>query len=103
MERELTALRATYNQKADQWIKEKLDLQKKMRDLEDSIRNSAGEGWDLERERFKQIIDDRDSQITQLKIEGDVARSQASSIRKECDDLKVGTVKPATASNFHKI
>ncbi len=35
-------------------------------------------GWDVERERFKQILDDRDSQITQLKIEGDVARSQVA-------------------------
>jgi uncharacterized membrane-anchored protein len=47
-----------------------------MRDLEESIRCSAGEGWDSERERFKHIIDDRDNQITQLKIEYDVARSQ---------------------------
>ncbi len=37
------------------------------------------QGWDVERERFKQILEDRDSQITQLKIEGDVARSQVCS------------------------
>ena len=73
---ELTALRSTYNAKSDDWIKEKLDFQHRMKDLEESIRCSAGEGWDSERERFKQIIDDRDNQITQLKIENDVARSQ---------------------------
>ena len=70
-QRELKALRQTYNIKADDWIKEKLEVQKKVRDLEDSIRNSAGgEGWEGERERFKHIIEDRDNQITQLKIEG---------------------------------
>lgn len=73
---ELAALRSTYNAKSDDWIKEKLDFQHRMKDLEESIRCSAGEGWDTERERFKHIIDDRDNQITQLKIENDVARSQ---------------------------
>lgn len=88
VQQELSTLRHTYNTKADDWIKEKLDIQRRVRELEDSIRSSAGGGWDLERERFKQIIEDRDSQITQLKIEGDVARSQSSSLRKEADDLK---------------
>ena len=82
---ELAALRTTYNMKNDEWIKEKLDVQHRMRDLEESIRCSAGEGWDSERERFKQIIDDRDNQITQLKIECDVARSQV--IKQQQDRL----------------
>ena len=45
-----------------------------MKDLQDSLISSAGEGWETERDRFKQIIDDRDSQITQLKIEGKQAQ-----------------------------
>jgi hypothetical protein len=52
---ELAALRSTYNAKSDDWIKEKLDFQHRMKDLEESIRCSAGEGWDSERERFKQV------------------------------------------------
>ena len=76
----LKYFRTTYNTKSDEWIKEKLDVQHRMKDLEESIRCSAGEGWDSERERFKHIIDDRDNQITQLKIECDVARSQVSTI-----------------------
>jgi len=85
---ELTTLRHTYNAKSDEWIKEKLDLEKKVKDLEQSIRSSAGNGWDAERNRFKSILDDRDSQITNLKIECDVARSQHTSVKKELEDVK---------------
>lgn len=100
---ELSTLRQTYNVKADEWIKEKLDLQQRMKDLQDSLISSAGEGWESERDRFKQIIDDRDNQITQLKIEGDVARSQVSAIRKECDDLKLKLMDYEKMSKFQKV
>lgn len=99
---ELIALRQTYNTKSDEWIKEKLDMQQKLKDLEDSIRNSAGSGWDVERNRFKQILEDRDSQITNLKIECDVARSQHTSCRKELDDLKVKLQDYEKMSRFQK-
>jgi len=85
---ELSTLRHTYTTKSDEWIKEKLDLEKQIKDLEQSIRSSAGSGWDAERNRFKSILDDRDSQITNLKIECDVARSQLSSSKKELEDVK---------------
>ena len=86
---ELSTLRHTYNSKSDEWIKEKLDLEKKIKELEQSIRSSAGgSGWDTERNRFKSILDDRDSQITNLKIECDVARSQHSSVKKELEDVR---------------
>ena len=57
----------------------------------------------MERERFKQIIEDRDAQITQLKIEGDVARSQASALRKDVDDLKVKLIDYEKMSKFQKV
>merc|ERR1719312_1370161 len=82
------ALRQTYNTKSDEWIKERLDLEKKIKDLEQSIRSSAGNGWDAERNRFKSILDDRDNQITNLKIECDVSRSQHSTVKKELEDVK---------------
>merc|ERR1712025_805925 len=85
---ELIALRQTYNDKSDEWIKQKLDLEKQVKDLENAIKNSAGNGWDAERNRFKSILDDRDSQITNLKIECDVARSQHAQAKKEQEDLK---------------
>jgi len=85
---ELMALRQTYNSKSDDWIKDKLDLEKQISDLENSIKTSAGNGWDAERNRFKSILEDRDSQITNLKIECDVARSQHSQVNKEKEDMK---------------
>ena len=85
---ELVALRQTYNVKSDEWIKEKLDLEKQVKDLETAIKSSAGNGWDAERNRFKSILEDRDSQITNLKIECDVARSQHAQSKKETEDLK---------------
>merc|ERR1711972_869672 len=78
----------TYNSKSDEWIKDKLDLEKQISDLENSIKSSAGNGWDAERNRFKSILEDRDSQITNLKIECDVARSQHAQSKKETEDLK---------------
>ena len=85
---ELVALRQTYNDKSDEWIKQKLDLEKQVKDLETAIKSSAGNGWDAERNRFKSILEDRDSQITNLKIECDVARSQHGAAKKEMEDLK---------------
>jgi len=85
---ELMALRQTYNTKSDEWIKDKLDLEKQISDLENSIKTSAGNGWDAERNRFKSILEDRDSQITNLKIECDVARSQHTQAKKESEDMK---------------
>merc|ERR1711915_448337 len=85
---ELVALRKTYNDKSDEWIKQKLDLERQISELEGAIKKSAGSGWDVERNRFKSIIEDRDGQITNLKIECDVVRSQYSSCKKENDDIK---------------
>merc|ERR1712226_1583042 len=85
---ELSALRATYNSKSDDWIKEKLELERQVSDLETAIKSSAGNGWDAERNRFKSIIEDRDSQITNMKIEFDVSKSQLASARKENEDVK---------------
>merc|ERR1719209_1981401 len=88
IKRELSALRATYNTKSDEWIKEKLDLEQQVSDMENAIKSSAGNGWDAERNRFKSIIEDRDSQITNLKIEYDVSKSQLATARKENEDVK---------------
>lgn len=53
--------------------------------------------------RFKQIIEDRDAQITQLKIEGDVARSQASNLRKEVEDVRLKLADYEKMSKFQKV
>merc|ERR1712203_290973 len=100
---ELATLRKTYNNKNDEWIKEKLHLQQRMKDLDDSLQSSAGEGWESERDRFKNIIEDRDNQITQLKIEGDVAQSQVSGQRKDIEELKLKLLDYEKMTKFQKV
>merc|ERR1711997_964821 len=101
---ELATLRKTYGTKSDEWIKEKLNLQQRMKDLEDSLTStSGGEGWDSERDRFKNIIEDRDNQITQLKIEGDVAQSQVSGQRKDIEELKLKLLDYEKMTKFQKV
>merc|ERR1712226_867828 len=100
---ELATLRKTYNTKSDDWIKEKLHLQQRMKDLDDSLQSSAGEGWESERDRFKNIIEDRDNQITQLKIEGDVAQSQVSGQRKDIEELKLKLLDYEKMNKFQKV
>ena len=63
-----------------------MDLERQVSDMESAIKSSAGNGWDAERNRFKSIIEDRDSQITNLKIEYDVSKSQLATARKESID-----------------
>ena len=48
------------------------------------------------------LLFSRDAQITQLKIEGDVARSQASNLRKESDELKVKLLDYEKMSKFQR-
>merc|ERR1712113_765926 len=100
---ELATLRKTYNNKNDEWIKEKLNLQQRMKDLDDSLTSSTGEDWGSERDRFKNIIEDRDNQITQLKIEGDVAHSQVSSQRKDIEELKLKLQDYEKMNKFQKV
>ena len=73
-----------------------------MKDLQDSLLSSAGEGWESERDRFKQIIDDRDNQLSQIRIEGDVTKSQLNATRKEVDDLKLKLLDYEKMSKFQK-
>merc|ERR1712179_748291 len=84
-------------------IKEKLHLQQRMKDLDESLQSSAGEGWESERDRFKNIIEDRDNQITQLKIEGDVAQSQVSGQRKDIEELKLKLLDYEKMNKFQKV
>merc|ERR1712223_381312 len=101
---ELATLRKTYNNKNDEWIKEKLNLQQRMKDLDDSLTSSTGgEDWGSERDRFKNIIEDRDNQITQLKIEGDVAQSQVSTQKKDIEELQLKLRDYEKMNKFQKV
>ncbi|CAB4057533.1 unnamed protein product [Lepeophtheirus salmonis] len=76
---DLENLRASYNMEASIWAKEKMDLQKKLNEI------------------------DRDAQINQLKIEADVSRSQVVCLKKECDDIKCKLNDYEKMSKFQKV
>ncbi|XP_071748056.1 uncharacterized protein [Lepeophtheirus salmonis] len=100
---DLENLRASYNMEASIWAKEKMDLQKKLNEIGDKFNNSSSNGWTIERNRFKKIIEDRDAQINQLKIEADVSRSQVVCLKKECDDIKCKLNDYEKMSKFQKV
>merc|ERR1712110_1371470 len=54
-------------------------------------------------DRFKNVIEDRDNQITQLKIEGDVAQSQVSGQRKDIEELKLKLLDYEKMTKFQKV
>ncbi|XP_065335876.1 uncharacterized protein LOC135936824 isoform X2 [Cloeon dipterum] len=86
LERELQTLRETYNAKQDEWIKEKLDMQALVRDLEDKVQRSGGES--LDNKRLKAQLDEKTTDFDKTKHELDVMTDQNSNLRKEADDLR---------------
>ena len=58
VEGELRTLRETFNVRQDTWIKEKLDMQERVKELEEKELRYAGDGWILERTRLKDIIEE---------------------------------------------
>ncbi|CAB3375084.1 Hypothetical predicted protein [Cloeon dipterum] len=86
LERELQTLRDTYNAKQDEWIKEKLDMQALVRDLEDKVQRSGSESLDMK--RLKAQLDEKTTDFDKTKHELDVMTDQNSNLRKEADDLR---------------
>lgn len=86
VEKELQILRETYNNKQDIWIKEKLDIQEKIKSLEHKAKN--GTETSLEKIRLQANFEDIQGQYEQLKKQYDVVNDQMEYIRKENDELK---------------
>ncbi|XP_057661473.1 early endosome antigen 1 isoform X2 [Diorhabda carinulata] len=82
LESELKTLRDTYNFKNDTWIKEKLELESKLKSRPNSI------GSDSDRQRLKALLEEKQSEYDQLKKEYDAIHGQMDFMRKESDDLK---------------
>ncbi|KAJ4435370.1 hypothetical protein ANN_17984, partial [Periplaneta americana] len=86
---ELRALRDTFSGKQDSWIKEKLDLQEKLKELEEKVsRSNGGDSWTLEKTRLKSILEDKTIEMDQMKKEAHMLSDQMEHIRKENDELK---------------
>ncbi|KAF4522420.1 hypothetical protein B566_EDAN007670 [Ephemera danica] len=85
---ELQTLRETYNSKQDTWIKEKLDMQEQLKELEEKVSRGGGESWHLEKNRLKAQIEEKVSDMEKTKHELDVLSDQLNYTRKESEELR---------------
>lgn len=81
---ELRTLRETYNNHQDKWIKEKLQLEEKLKEANRVSYN----GSESNRQRLKALLEEKQSEFEQLKKEYDVVNDQMEFMRRENDDLK---------------
>ncbi|KAF2357410.1 Protein SOGA [Trinorchestia longiramus] len=89
IEEELKKLRETYNLRQDTWIKEKLSMQEQVKDLETRLTRPAGEtGSFMEKNRLKDILDDKNHQIEKLKRDEEILRDQLTYARREGEELR---------------
>ncbi|XP_059351454.1 trichohyalin-like isoform X3 [Daphnia carinata] len=88
VEGELRTLRETFNLRQDTWIKEKLDMQEKVKELEEKELRHSGENWYIERSRLKDIIDEKNQQLEKIKRDEEMHRDHIDNIRRENDELR---------------
>ncbi|ROT78043.1 hypothetical protein C7M84_003266 [Penaeus vannamei] len=89
IEIELKTLRETYNSRQDTWIKEKLDMQEQLKDLENRLnRVSVDPTSYSEKKRLKDIIEDKQQQIEKLRRDVDSVKDQSSFYRRESEELR---------------
>ncbi|XP_032785045.2 myosin-11 isoform X1 [Daphnia magna] len=88
VEGELRTLRETFNLRQDTWIKEKLDMQEKVKELEEKELRHSGENWYIERSRLKDIIEEKNQQLEKVKRDEEMHRNHIDNIRRENDELR---------------
>lgn len=84
VENELKTVRDTYNTKQDLWIKEKLELDQRLKELSRTSYN----GGDLEKQRLKALLEEKQSESEQIRKECDSINDQMDFMRRENDELK---------------
>nr|CAH7735764.1 unnamed protein product [Callosobruchus chinensis] len=84
IEGELRTLRENYNVKQDTWIKEKLELETRLKE----ISRSSLKGGESDRQRLKALLEEKLSEFEQLKKEHDSIHDQMEYMRRENDELK---------------
>ncbi|CAH1969998.1 unnamed protein product [Acanthoscelides obtectus] len=84
IEGELRTLRDNYNVKQDTWIKEKLELETRFKE----ISKSSLKGGESDRQRLKALLEEKLSEFEQLKKEHDNIHDQMEYMRRENDELK---------------
>ncbi|RZF43454.1 hypothetical protein LSTR_LSTR001715 [Laodelphax striatellus] len=86
VEVELKTLRETYNNKQDTWLKEKLEMQDKLRD---SVSKAEQDNtWQLEKMRLTAMCEEKASEVDSLRRENMSQIEQIECMRKEADEIK---------------
>nr|CAD7445857.1 unnamed protein product [Timema bartmani] len=89
MEGELKTLQDTYKSKQEVWIKEKLDMQERARELEEKVtRSVGGESWTAERNRLKSTLEEKTREVDNFRREIEMLNDQMDHIKKENDELR---------------
>ncbi|XP_077295291.1 uncharacterized protein LOC143917604 isoform X2 [Arctopsyche grandis] len=82
---DLKSLQDTYNNKTDAWIKEKIDLQEKLSQLEERL---CGGGWEVEKARLTAKLDQKGKEIDHISKERDVSIHLQDSLKRETEELR---------------
>jgi len=88
VEGELRTLRETFNLRQDTWIKEKLDMQEKLKVMEEKDQRQLGDSGSRERTRLKNLIEETTKELEKVKREEEIHRSHIEDIRRENDELR---------------
>ncbi|KAF5283459.1 hypothetical protein FQA39_LY04835 [Lamprigera yunnana] len=83
LETELVELKSTYAGKHETLMKEKLQLEEKMK-----ITQKGSDSFAIERVRLKSVLEEKASEIDSTKKENEMLSDQLEYVRKESDDLK---------------
>ncbi|KAK5639511.1 hypothetical protein RI129_012003 [Pyrocoelia pectoralis] len=87
LEFELEELKDTYRSKNEELQKEKQQMGDKIKDLEKNCQKGL-DSFGFERGTFKNLLEEKSSELDQLKKECEVITDQLEYMRKENDDLK---------------
>jgi len=89
VEGELRTLRETFNLRQDTWIKEKLDMQDKVKGLEDKEKHrQQGDTGAREKTRLFNLIEEKNQQLDKANRDVEVHVSRMEDIRKENEELR---------------
>lgn len=86
---ELNSLKETYSTRQDNWIKEKLDIQERSKEL--SRRLERLKNVEQERRRLQDLVDDKEALIDSYKKEEKHLKEERDRLRKRVDDLTKAT------------
>ncbi|KAG8224421.1 hypothetical protein J437_LFUL001371 [Ladona fulva] len=90
LDEELETLRDSFNSKQDVWIKEKVDLQERLKEAEEKASRAANNNdtWNAEKNRLRDSLDEKTKEADQLRRESEVINDQINHLRKENEELK---------------